>query len=73
MAITAAALQSALGGLNEPRVLMQFGGEGDTLQQWLIHGGVTYPGRVKRIATTASDDAATQAAAVRTALLAGPA
>ena len=73
MSITSAALQTALGGLNEPRVLMQFGGEGDPLQQWLIDGGVTYPGRVKRIATTAADDAATQAASVRTALLAGPA
>ena len=65
MAMTASALQTALGGLNEPTVLMQFGGEGDTLQQWLIAGGVTYPGRVKRIATTASDDAATQAMASR--------
>ena len=75
MAITAAALQTALGdgNWNAPRVLMQFGGEGNTNQQWLIAGGSTYPGLVKMIDTTASDNAATQAAAVVTALLAGPA
>jgi hypothetical protein len=73
MAITSAALQAALGGHNEPEVLMMFGGEGAAKQQWLIAGGVTYPGRVKMIATTAADNAATQASAIRTALLAGPA
>ena len=75
MAITTAALQTALGD-NQPtgvRVLMQFGGEADSLQQWLIQGGTTYPGRVKLVATTASDNATNQAATVTAALLAGPA
>lgn len=81
MAITAAALQTALGdgNYNVPRVIMQFGGEGfnglvaDTLQHWLVVGGQVYQGRVIRVDTTASDNAATQAAAVLTALRAGPA
>ena len=74
MAQTSAAVQAALGvGTNEPRILMMFGPENLTNQQWLVSGGVTYPGRVKKITTTAADSAATQAAAIRTALLAGPA
>jgi hypothetical protein len=81
MAITAAALQTALGdgNHNKPRVVMQFAGEGynglvvDTLQHWLVAGGTAYPGRVVRIDTTASETAAQQASAVLTALLAGPA
>ena len=81
MAITAAQLQTALGdgNFNVPRVVMQFGGEGfnglvaDTLQHWLIRGGSVYQSRTIKVDTTASDNAATQAAAVVTALLAGPA
>ena len=74
MAITAAALQAELGtGAMSPRVLMQFNGEGGTKQLWYISGGALYPGRVRKIETTAADDAATQKAAVDTAFLAGPA
>jgi len=54
-------------------VVRQVGPFTGTQQHWLIRGGVTYPGRTKMIDTTASDDAATQATAVLTALLAGPA
>ena len=82
MAITSAALQTALGDGNHnvPRILMQFAGEGkgpyavaDTLQHWLIAGGQVYQGRVIKVDTTASESAAEQASAVLTALLAGPA
>lgn len=74
MAITAAALQTALGdGIGDPRVVMQLGGEGDTNQEWVIQGNATYPGRTKMVRTTASDDAATQATAVTDALKAGSA
>lgn len=81
MAITAAALQTALGdnNFNVPRVIQQFGGEGfnglvaDTKQHWLIVGGQVYQGRTVRLDTTASETAAQQASAVLTALLAGPA
>lgn len=71
MAVTSAALQAELGtGIGAPRILMAFEPSQGTGQQWLIHGGVTYPGRVRFVNTTAANDAATQAAAVVTALLA---
>lgn len=74
MAITAAALQTELGAdMNSPRVLRHLPPMTGTLQHWQVSGGVTYPGRVKKISTTAADDAATQAAAVLASLLAGPA
>jgi len=41
-----------------------------TQQQWLVRGGADHKGRVRLINTTAADDAATQATAVRTALAA---
>jgi hypothetical protein len=68
MAITAAQLQAELGtnGMNA-RVLRAFGTYG-TEQHWLVMGQVDVPGRVRTVATTASDNAATQAAAVLTAL-----
>ena len=70
MAITSAALQAELGtSINSPTVLMCFATTG-LKQNWLVSGGVTYPGRVRAIQTTASDNAATQAAAVAAALLA---
>lgn len=72
MAITAAALQAALGGHNAPQVVHAFGTFG-TQQHWYIAGGVVYPGRTKMVVTTAADNAATQAAAVVTSLQAGPA
>lgn len=74
MAITSAALQAELGtNPNSPTVRMQLAPYTGTNQHWLVSGGVSYPGRVKLVATTAGDDAATQAAAVLASLLAGPA
>lgn len=75
MAITAAALQTALGDgdFNKPRVVLQYNGEGGASQYWRIRGGSTYAGREINVVTTASDNAATQATTVTTALLAGPA
>lgn len=73
MAITSAAMQAELGtGAMSPRVIHHFGVNG-LLQCWYIWGGAVYAGRIKRVNTTAADSAATQAAAVATAFLAGPA
>lgn len=76
MAITAAALQAALAtgikGRTEVQVLREYGTYG-TKQVWYVQGGVNYPGRCKFVETTASDNAATQATAVVTALNASPA
>lgn len=74
MAITAAALQTALGdgNGNTVQVLKAFGTY-VTQQHWYIHGHTLYPGRVKFVATTASDNAASQAITVLAAMLAGPA
>ncbi len=72
MAITGAALQAALGTTSgrDPIVLREYGTV-STFQEWLIDGGCpTYPGRARLVRTTAADNAATQAAAVRTALAA---
>ena len=70
MAITGAALQTALGDtVLAPRVLREYGVAG-TYQGWLIMGNPTYPGRTRVVTTTASDNAATQAAAVLVALAA---
>lgn len=68
MAITGAALQTAL-GLTETdaRVTQELGIVG-TFQEWYVEGNGDAPGRAKLIRTTASDNAATQAAAVITAL-----
>lgn len=69
MAITAAALQTALGvGIGDPSVIMAFEPSQGTLQQWYVHGELTVPGRVLLVTTTAADNAATQAAAVLAAL-----
>lgn len=67
MAITAAALQTALGdGANAPRVLRASEVEGSdaTKQGWLVEGRGTVAGRVRWVVCTASDNAATQATAV---------
>lgn len=73
MAVTPTELQDALGRTAmSPRVLRSFGVNG-TIQEWYIWGGATVPGRLKHLRTTAADDASTQAAAVLTALRAGPA
>lgn len=73
MAITGAALQAELGvtSMHSPRVLREFPPYGSTLQYWLIHGNQAYHGKVRRISTTASDNAATQATAVLAGLAAG--
>jgi hypothetical protein len=69
MAITSAALQTALGvGIGDPQVVMAFEPSQGTGQQWLVNGRGTVPGRVRLITTTAADNAATQAAAVLAAL-----
>lgn len=69
MAITSAELQTELGvGAGDPRVLIAFEPSQGTGQQWYVDGRATVPGRVRYVATTASDNAATQAAAVLTAL-----
>ncbi len=68
MAITGAALQAALGITpQDAKVTQEFGVAG-TLQNWYVEGNMDAPGRAKLISTTASDNAATQAAAVLTAL-----
>jgi len=70
MAITGAQLQAALGtDATVPQVVREFGTFG-TEQLWYITGNVTVPGHTRFVATTAADDAATQAAAVLVALAA---
>lgn len=75
MAITTAALQAELGtgisGMTGVKVLREMGTYG-TEQLWYVQGGVSYPGRCKFVETTAADNAATQAAAVLTAMNASP-
>ncbi len=72
MAITSAQLQTALGDgqpmdVNVRQTLPPYGA---TLQYWYVTGGEIYRGRAKTVTTTASDNAATQAASVRAQLLA---
>lgn len=68
MAVTTAQLAAELGvGHGDPKVLMAFEPSQGTLQQWLVDGRLTV-NRVRMVTTTASDNAATQAAAVLTAL-----
>ena len=68
MAITGAQLQTALGTTpNDAKVLGEFGVSGTT-QNWYVQGNMDAVGKAKMIQTTASDNAATQAAAVLTAL-----
>jgi hypothetical protein len=75
MAITSAALQTALGdgNYNLPRVLRELPPYGAAKQYWVIDGGVTYRDRQRRVETTAADNAATQAAAILVLLQAGSA
>lgn len=71
MAITPAALQTALGvKIGDPLLMRadETAGSDATKQAWLVHGRGTVPARVRWVVTTASDNAATQAAAVLTAL-----
>lgn len=68
MAITGAQLQAALGSTQaDAKVTQEFGVTG-TEQNWYVEGNLDAPGRAKLITTTAADNAATQAAAVLTAL-----
>jgi hypothetical protein len=72
MAVTAAALQAALGTkTTDPTVEQELAPYGSTLQYWVISGRVSNPGKWKHVTTTASDNAATQAAAVLVALANG--
>lgn len=68
MAITGAALQAALGTKETNARVTQELGAVSTFQEWYVEGNGDAPGRAKLIRTTASDSAATQAAAVITAL-----
>ena len=68
MAITSAQLQTALGtNINHAQVIRAEGVIG-TLQRWYVRGNVAAAGRERWVTTTAADSAATQAAAVLTAL-----
>ena len=67
--VTGAALQTALGTkATDPQVQMELPPYGATVQYWSVRGGPSTGGRVRNVKTTASDNAATQAAAVLTAL-----
>ena len=69
MAITAASLQAALGALiQSPTVVAELAPYGGTKQYWRVEGRAAYPGKNMIIDTTASDNAATQAATCVTAL-----
>lgn len=71
MAITAAAMQTALGtNPNNAKVIHAMWPTGTTNQLWYVVGNQDARGRARWVSTTAADDAATQAAAVLTALLA---
>ena len=69
MAITPAQLQTALGtnAMNAQVVRAEEVVAGG-LQRWYVVGNANAPGRERWVTTTASDNAATQAAAVLTAL-----
>ena len=70
MAITGAALQAQLGtNPMNAQVVREYGVTG-TLQTWTVVGLGSAAGRTRNVATTAADDAATQAAAILTALAA---
>ena len=76
MAITSAQMNTALGSdgnPNLPKVVQQLGPYTGSVQYWVIDGGTTYRDRMRKISTTAADNAATQAAAVVVQLLAGSA
>ena len=69
MAITPAQLQTALGtNAMSARVVRAEEVVAGGLQRWYVVGNVDAPGRNRWVTTTAADNAATQAAAVLTAL-----
>ena len=68
MAQTGAAVQAELSTSSRgARIIREYGVQG-TLQHWTVVGDLDAGGRVRNVATTAADDAATQAAAMLTAL-----
>ncbi len=67
--VTGAALQAELGTkAMSPRILAELPPYGEAIQYWNVMGGPQAGGRVRLVTTTAADNAATQAAAVLTAL-----
>lgn len=64
MAITGAALQTALGITPQDAKVTQEFGVVSTFQHWYVEGNMDAPGKAKLCRTTASDNAATQAASV---------
>lgn len=68
MAITGAQLQAALGANAMNAIVVREEGVLGTLQRWYVVGNVDAAGRARWVTTTAADNAATQAAAVLTAL-----
>lgn len=71
MAITSADLQAELGANPMNAQVLRANeaqGSDNTKQEWYVIGNVDAPGRARWVSTTASDNAATQAAAVLTAL-----
>lgn len=71
MTITAAALQAALDTTELSMKVEQSDVTGSTLQQWFVKGGIDVCSRARWVSTTASDNAATQAATVLAAMLEG--
>lgn len=69
MAQTSAAVQAVLGAnpMNA-QIIRSFEPSQGTLQQWHVIGNADAPGRGGLVTTTAADSAATQAAAILTAL-----
>ena len=66
---TAATIQAELGTkAMSPRIMQELPPYGATTQYWSVVGGPQTGGRVRNVTTTASDNAATQAAAILTAL-----
>jgi hypothetical protein len=62
-------MQTALGDTaNNAKIIQHTMPLVGSVQEWYVVGNVDAPGRAKWVTTTASDNAATQAAAVLTAL-----
>ena len=68
MAITEAAMTAELGTNGTSPRIVRYEGVVATFQEWYVQGEVGYPGQCRWVRTTAADSAATQAAAVVTAL-----
>ena len=74
MAITPKACQAVLGSNPMNAQILRADetqGSDATKQEWYVAGNADAPGRVRWCSTTASDDAATQAASILTQLRAG--